>query len=149
MKVGDRVRLLEDSEFYHQAPDCLGTIIRLPYEASSSNWCEVEWDTGYIDGYRWIDTADEPRDIELVEARHQRVFQVGTSVRLRPNSRFYHQAPDGMIGTITEIHPGGWCRVRWSNGTVNGYAYRDRDGLPPDLDPVPFKVVTTRKQRKE
>lgn len=54
-KVGDRVMLYKSSQFYLQAPEVAGTIMRRWRDSSTysdGQWVTVKWDNGYTDGYR-------------------------------------------------------------------------------------------------
>lgn len=49
MKVGDKVRLRKDSQYYSQAPNLVGTIMQVSVEIG---WCQVKFENGYENGYR-------------------------------------------------------------------------------------------------
>jgi len=63
-KLGTKVRLLKTSEFYHQAPDEIGTIIESAYtDDPDTDWCRVQF-PNKTDVYRF---RGEEIDLELAE----------------------------------------------------------------------------------
>ena len=125
-KIGDKVKIRKDSEFYTSnnptmnPRDTVGEIKSIQSPLSTTYNIEVKWSSNQrVNNYK-------EDDLEL--ATQAQKFKVGDKIKIKKDSKFYGDGarnPKDKIGEITEIDlkegrklP---IRVTWSDGAKNTY----------------------------
>ncbi|XP_061168820.1 uncharacterized protein LOC133178069 [Saccostrea echinata] len=123
---GSRVKRGRDWKWNNQDSNGPGTVTGHLKEAG---WLNVEWDTGFIHGYRYGTTCTEIDKYDVTVCEEPRILDnemiaTGCLVTRGPDWEWEDQdGGEGSIGSVYRIIGIGIAHVRWQNGQKSDYRF--------------------------